>query len=97
MAGSTVMFKMKIGEVFRFQDGRTVLVGPVEGTLARLPACTCELLVNGAKRQEIRIEGEMMPGSPHDQGYRSVSSKDAVQLESEEVATAVCVVQSVTS
>ena len=95
MATSTVTFKMKIAEVFRFRDGRTVLVGPIDGTSAMLRACTCELLVNGVKRQEIRIEGEMMPGTAHEQGYRSVSSKDAVQLQPSETATAVCILQSV--
>jgi len=95
MVTSTAMFKMTIAEVFRFQDGTTVLVGPIMGTSAMVRACTCELLVDGVRRQEIRIEGEMMPSRPHEQGHRSVSSKDVIQLERGETATSICVLQPV--
>jgi len=90
MATSTTKFRMKIAQVFRLGGGRTVLVGPVEGPESLVHSCTCELLVNGVRRQVLRIEGEMMSGPRHELGYRVVSSKDKVNMDPQEAETQEC-------
>jgi hypothetical protein len=52
---------MTLEDVFRFQDGRTVLTGSIKGTGRRIPQCTVEIWVDGEKRSvPFRIEGEML-------------------------------------
>ncbi|MEA1950932.1 MAG: hypothetical protein U9N87_06075 [Planctomycetota bacterium] len=83
-------FEMKIVEMFRFSDGRTVFVGPIETNASFLGACRCELVVDGVSTSIINIEGEMMPDHQHEKGYRSLSSLDAVDLESDAIQKSDC-------
>ena len=69
-------FEMKIIELFRFADGRTVLVGPIQGNVKLIRPCRCELLIDGVPRSVIQIEGEMIPDRTSPEGYRSVSTRD---------------------
>lgn len=88
-----ISFRMKIVDVFHFRDGRTVLIGPVEGQQNFLPSCTCELLVNGQLRQVVAVEGEMISDPCNELGYRSVSSMDKLTLEPHEIAGQECVLK----
>jgi hypothetical protein len=53
-------FVMKIDEVFRFEDGRTIFVGVVETPSTRVDPRTCELLVDGRIIQVLKVEGERL-------------------------------------
>jgi hypothetical protein len=91
-----VPFRMRIRDAFSFQDGRTVLVGPVEGAEGYIPATMCEIWVNGQKLATVRIEGEMIPcGS--DNGQRAVSTHDATGLSRELICRQECTLRSVES
>lgn len=93
MNTTTTNFRMRIRQTFCFRDGRTVLVGPVEGQEIPLRSCACELLVNGQVRQIIMVEGEMMPEPRHELGYRSVASRDKLSISPQEVETQECFLQ----
>src|SRR5207302_764843 len=82
-------FEMKIIELFRFADGRTVFVGPIQGNVQFIRPCRCELLVDGVPRSVIQIEGEMIPNRTPE-GYRSVSTRDTVCLERQLLSTSEC-------
>ena len=84
---------MKVVQIFRFGSGRTVFVGPVEGHDSRIGSCTCELLLNGVRQQVLAIEGEMIPEPRHGLGYRSISSRDEVNLDNQDVETHECIVR----
>ena len=64
------LFEMKIIDLFRFADGRTVFVGPIKGDVKFVRPCRCELLVNGVPTCAIQIEGEMIPDRTSPEGYR---------------------------
>ena len=83
-------FEMKITDLFRFADGRTVFVGPIEGDVKFVPPCRCELLVDGVPTCAIQIEGEMIPNRTSPEGYRSISTRDAVCLERQLLSTSEC-------
>lgn len=70
--------ELSVVEIFRFEDGRTVFVGPLHEGVPYIPACLAELLVNDRVVATLRIEGEMMPNGRHPEGHRSVSTADAV-------------------
>jgi hypothetical protein len=86
-------FVMRIVHVFHFADGRTVLVGPVDGEVKFIRPCKCELLVNGVPTGLIQIEGEMIPDRTTPNGYRSVSTRDAISFTPEILASSDCVLQ----
>ncbi len=83
-------FELKMVDLFRFADGRTVLVGPVEGDVKFIRSCKCELLVDGVPKSIIHIEGEMMPDRASPEGYRSVWTRDAVSLDRKLLSTSEC-------
>jgi hypothetical protein len=70
--------ELSVVEVFHFEDGRTVFVGPFHEGADYIPACRAKLLVNGRVVATLSLEGEMMPNGRHPQGYRSVSTTDAI-------------------
>jgi hypothetical protein len=88
-------FEMKIIELFHFADGRTVLVGPIEGNVKFIRPCKCELLVDGVPRSVIQIEGEMITDRGLPEGYRSISTRDAVSLDRQLLSTSECLLRSV--
>jgi hypothetical protein len=92
---STPAFSMKIVDLFHFSDGRTVFVGPATSEPKFVRACKCELLVDSELRSVIQIEGEMMPDRNLKEGYRSVSTRDAIQLDKELLAMSDCRLASV--
>jgi hypothetical protein len=86
-------FAMRIADVFHFADGRTVLVGLIDGDVKFIRPCKCELLVDGVPTAILEIEGEMMPERSSTQGYRSVSTRDTISLNRKAVATSDCVLR----
>jgi hypothetical protein len=96
MAAQTTqnVFEMEVVEVFHFDDGRTVLVGRIEGD-AYVGPCDGELVVDDAERQRLRIEGEMLTDAKHPDGYRSISTRSPVELDAAELKARRCVVRSV--
>ena len=87
-------FELQVKDVFHFQDGQTVLIGPVRVGPNYFKSQACELLVDGVRRQLLRIEGEMVAGPQQEQGYRSVSTKDMVKLATSEPHEHVCTLRS---
>lgn len=83
-------FEMRIADVFKFGDGRTVFVGPITGSTNFVHACTCELTVDGAKRGIVQIEGEMITDGRHPDGHRSLSTKEPESLERNTVLSSEC-------
>jgi hypothetical protein len=81
---------MTIADVFRFSNGWTVFVGPVEGHDLLVRSVACELHVDGVKRQSLVLDSEML-GGRHDHGHRGVTTKDSVELGADEPATRTCV------
>lgn len=84
------VFDMRIVDMFRFGDGRTVLIGSVTGGPPFIVPCRCCLLVDDTQRAVIWLEGEMFPDRRHPEGYRSVSTRDEVNLEQAEVKAGIC-------
>lgn len=81
-------FLMRIRDVFRFKDGRTVLVGEVEGEDNLIPTDLCELAVDGEVRGRFRIEGEMIEcgaGADGPGRLRSISTRRLGGLESSDL------------
>lgn len=77
---TTVCQELKVVDVFRFADGKTVFVGQFDGDATYIPACEVELFVNDHSVASLHIEGEMMTDRPHPNGYRSVSTTDSINL-----------------
>ena|SRR5271166_5750510 len=88
-------FEMKIVDIFEFSDGRTVIVGPIEGEVRFIRPCMGELMVNGVAQSIIQVEGEMIPNRVSPEGYRSVSTREAVPLDRQWLSTAECLLRPV--
>ena len=93
---SPVQFEMEVVEVFRFSGERTVFVGPVSGA-DYIGRCDCELLFDGLARQQFEIQGEMIPDPRHEDGYRSISTTDEVDLDRSELTSHRCTIRSTMS
>lgn len=78
-------FALNVKDVFRFKNGQTILVGPIETDQSFIGPQKCELLVDGVHRQILRIEGEMIPNVPDHKKYRSLSSKEPINLGADEL------------
>jgi hypothetical protein len=86
-------FEMRIHDLFKFSDGRTVFVGTVTSPTNFIQACKCQLIVNSTVQEMIQIEGEMIPDRPHPEGYRSLSTREPVQLDRETVISTECLLK----
>lgn len=91
----SVCFEMMIAELFRLSDGRTVFVGHVEGETKFIRPCQCELLMDGVRKALVAVEGEMIPEGRHPAGFRSVATRDAIALDTQQVATSDCRLKSI--
>src|SRR5438876_613508 len=80
-------FHMHVKDLFTFVDGRTVLVGSLEGgENVLIRPGSCDVYINDRKIETIRIEPEMIPqrANPlefHD--LRAVSTLDKTSLTQE--------------
>jgi hypothetical protein len=86
---------MRIAELFRFSDGRTVFVGKVEGETKFIRPCQCELLMDGVRQALVEVEGEMIACGSQPAGFRSVATRAAIALDTQQLATADCRLKSI--
>ena len=85
-------FEFELVEIFRFGDGRTVLVGRLDGD-EYIGPCDVELFVDGAVRHALRLEGEMLTDRKNSDGYRSISTRSSIDLDVTELKAHRCVVR----
>jgi hypothetical protein len=87
-------FHMKVSDLFRLQDGRTVLTGQVEeGIDALLQPGPCDVLVDGSRVTTIEIHPEMVHSHatiPEGVADRAISTRDDTRLTQELVRTKDC-------
>ncbi len=74
-------FEMKIVELFRFADHRTVFVGPIHGAKSFIGPCRCDLVIDGNVFHTVTIEGEMIADREPPNGHRALSTLDNVSLD----------------
>jgi hypothetical protein len=80
-------FEMRVVDAFRFQDGRTVLVGPVVGDENMIGPGRCELIAGNTRQAIVSVEGEMIPsGMNVRRDYRAVSTRETLQLDPDQLA-----------
>ena len=77
---STYSQQLNVVEIFRVADGKTVFVGPFDGEAKYIAPCEAELVVDGKSIVFLHLEGEMMAGRRHPMGYRSVSTRNEVDV-----------------
>jgi hypothetical protein len=82
-------FEMRVVELFKFQDGRAVLSGPVIGNERYIKPCRAALWV-GHTCHVISLDGEMMPSPPPPNGYRAVSTRSDVPFDSAQLKQMQC-------
>jgi hypothetical protein len=79
---------MMIRDIFRFREGRTVLVGSIEDGPGYVPPGVADIYVDGEKRAQIRIEGEMTSCGPLGEtaeGLRAISTSDTRCLDHDSI------------
>ncbi|MEL4895120.1 hypothetical protein [Crocosphaera sp. Alani8] len=81
---------MKIVDVFHFQSGYTVLVGPIEGHEELIRGCNVGLFVDGKSFQFLEINGELLSDAKHPEGYRAITTKQHLDLTSNFVKQHFC-------
>ena len=65
-----------VGDVFSFEDGRTVFTGRLLGESPYLKPCQADLLVDDIVICSLSLEEEMMPLHRKDRLVRSLSTRD---------------------
>lgn len=86
-------FHMRITDLFRFQDGRTVLTGFIEeGSEAVLMPGSCDIVVDGDRVATVSIQPEIpvSRSSPHESEERSVATRDDTTLSLDIIAKHDC-------
>jgi hypothetical protein len=73
-------FEMKVVDVFRFADGRTVFFGHIKTTANFIGPCACELLVDGNREATLRLEGEIVPDPLPADGSRVLCTRDQIGI-----------------
>ena len=73
-------FIFHIENVFHFENGQTVFVGIVEEGPNLINSREVVLMMGDNVKQTIKLEGEMLPNPSNKDGFRSVSSRDKVNL-----------------
>ncbi|QDH70168.1 hypothetical protein [Marilutibacter alkalisoli] len=77
-------FEMKILNVFRLSNGRTVLGGLVANHPQLIKACDCELISEEGVRQRISLEGEQIVKKISTNDLRALATVENVMLTEEE-------------
>ena len=75
-----------VGDVFRFEDGRTVFTGRLVSEFPYLKPCRADLLVDDVLICSVFLEEEMMPLHRKDRLMRSVSTRDEVPIDLKSVS-----------
>lgn len=88
---------MRVRDLFRFDDGRTVLCGEVEdGGVVLIRPGPCDVLVDGERVATVAIHPEMIlcrPTIPERDGLRSIATRDETSLSREIVRDRTCHVE----
>ena len=50
---------MRVRDLYRFSDGRSVFVGPIESGPPSITAATCDVLVDGDLVQQVEVTEEL--------------------------------------
>jgi hypothetical protein len=87
-------FRMRIKDMFSFSDGRTVLIGSLEGgeNVIIRPG-PCDVYLGDRKVQTIQIEPEMIPQRSNPLEFhsmRAVSTLDKISITKDLVASKIC-------
>lgn len=77
-------FEMKVMNVFRLSNGRTVLAGLIDGHPELIRSCTCELQLDGGVHQRFECEGEQIVKKHSENDLRAVATVADVSLTSED-------------
>jgi hypothetical protein len=72
-------FVMTVSDVFHFEDGRTIFVGPVESQEGNIRPCECEVIVNGEIKGTLKIDGEEIPKGKKT-ADRAISTSQRIDL-----------------
>lgn len=83
-------FEMCIVEIFRFGDGRTVLVGDIQGFEGVIRASQCQLFIDATLVEEFEIEGEMLPEKRMPNPQRSISTTNDVKVTGKQIEGSEC-------
>jgi len=81
-------FEMRINDVFRLSNGRTVFSGKVVGYDELVGSCKCLLLKGDERKQEFLLEGEMIiKKTDKNNLYRALATTESVELSAENAKT----------
>jgi len=87
-------FTMILIEMFRLENGQTMLAGKVEGEESGIVANRkCEILKDGVVLDSITIEGPAMVAGQRTQGMQVVSTLDQVSVERDVIEQGGCVLK----
>ena len=76
-------FKLVLAELFRFQDGRIMLAGSLEGDASEVVSNRrCVLLVDDVPTSTITIEGPVIIDGQSNISAQVVSTRDQVAVDS---------------
>jgi hypothetical protein len=79
---------MTISDVFHFADGRTILVGNIEGS-GYVRSVECDLLVDGESVQQVTVTEEL-PEKRGDVAARALGTSDRLLVPDEVIRTGNC-------
>lgn len=82
------MFNLKITDIYKLSDGRTILAGVLTGTCPFSPTISCDLIVDGKFLQRVRLDGERLIPSQRLKGspdMRHFETMDDLSLSSGDV------------
>jgi hypothetical protein len=80
----SMRFEMRIMNVFRLSNGRTVFGGLVSGHPELVRACKCELQFEGECRQKLECEGEQIALKHSQNDLRAIGTVEHVSLTPDE-------------
>ena len=84
-------FDLRICDIFRLSDQRTVIVGVIDDHPNRIGATDCRIVVDGVEKGTITINGEeLLENAQRNRDTRALSTNDQVPLDSETIRTADC-------
>ncbi|WP_299623903.1 hypothetical protein [Pelagibius sp.] len=76
-------FSFAVLDIFQFADGRTLFTGRVEGEVGWIREGLYDLVVDGRKIQQLKLEGENIPKKLAPSDLRSISTRDSVDVSKE--------------
>lgn len=84
-------FELRICEIFRLSDLRTIIVGVIDDHPDRIGATQCSVVVDGVAKGTITITGEeLLENARRNQDKRALSTSERLALDAETIRTADC-------